>query len=285
MYSILNSLWNLANPRLIFAILLSTFTSIVIASDGPPNIINTFKIIFIVLLSSVGAKYMNNLLDYSLDIEMKRTSKRKGNIDSVGKVRIWIIAIVISILSIILSYVWFSITVTILVILAILSYALWYTLYLKRKSPFGVILGGIPGSLPILISTYAVSPDQTLSGWLFATIMFFWQPPHFWVLSLKLKNQYANAEIPVFSIIYGKSLTKIFTYLYISVLPPLSWLLGHVNYYTTFYFSTTLLVGLSYLFVTFYLLEKKQQYGYAFMVSILYINLLMLLIWIEEYLF
>jgi protoheme IX farnesyltransferase len=123
-----------------------------------------------------------------------------------------------------------------LTLLAILSYAWLYTMVLKRRTPYCTELGGISGSLPPLIGWLYFQPQITPIALFLPMLLFFWQPPHFWILGVVASKEYRKAKIPIFPVTHGLEFTRLRTlgytllFLWISLLPLLwgkaSWLYG-----------------------------------------------------------
>ncbi len=185
-----------------------------------------------VIVSAGGSALINNLLDRDIDRLMDRTKDRptaKGEIDPKEGYTVATIMILLGISSV---YIFGGVIPALLDALAVLSYDVIYTLFLKRKDPFGVILGGIPGALPTLIGYYSTSGRVDMIALLLFAFMFLWQPPHFWALAIKYKQDYIKGRLPVMPIIYGDTYTKLQALLYsfslipLILLPPL---LGLVN--------------------------------------------------------
>jgi len=105
---------------------------------------------------------------------------------------------------------------------AAFSYVVLYTFLLKRKTPVATEVGGISGALPPVIGYAAVTGTVDLKALTLFLIMFMWQPPHFWVLALKYRDDYAKAGVPALPVARGVEITKIKTLLYTVSLLPLS---------------------------------------------------------------
>ena len=103
-----------------------------------------------------------------------------------------------------------------------------------------------------------------------------WQPPHFWALTLKIKDDYAAATIPVLPLVYGETYTKIFIFLYALALIPVSIAISIAGGYGVIYLTFVTFVGFYYLFVTYWYIRVKVDYHRAFMLSLVYIFLIFL---------
>ncbi|MGB3365824.1 MAG: UbiA family prenyltransferase, partial [Thermodesulfobacteriota bacterium] len=173
-------------------------------------------------------------------------------------------------ISLFISFYYLNYIAALLIIAAILSYTLLYTLYLKRSSPYGTILGGLPGALPVLIGYAAIQPNIGLDGYILFAFMMLWQPPHFWALAQKYKLDYKNAGVPVMPVAMGAKFTNIMILIYSISLLPLSlsfWFLG----YTSAYFAIMAIIFGGYFeYVIIKCTITNSGYGNAFAISILY---------------
>ena len=147
------------------------------------------------LLSAAGSAILNNVLDKQIDVLMKRLSKRTHALEVVGEKTAIFIASSFIVIALFISLYYLNYITALLIVAAILSYTLLYTLYLKRSSPYGTILGGLPGALPVLIGYSAIQSNIGLDGYILFTFMMLWQPPHFWALAQKYKLDYKKAGV------------------------------------------------------------------------------------------
>ena len=216
-----------------------------------------------------------------IDAKMPRTVKRDAAIRHLGEKKLWTITSIVLIACIVSAYLFLSAYTAICLFAASASYVVWYTLFLKRRNPFGAILGGIPGALPILVGSYGVSDRFALDSWLLFWFMMLWQPPHFWALTLKIEEDYKAAGIPVLPVVYGQEYTEVFIYLYGITLLPVSLMLGHFSGYSLFYLLSAVVLGVYYLLVTFYTIRVSKNYGLAFKTSLVYLTLLMIVIIVD----
>jgi protoheme IX farnesyltransferase len=159
-------------------------------------------------LSAGGAGAINHALDRDLDRVMKRTAGRPVASGRVSPRA----AIVFGVLLGCASFALLSLTVNplaaVLAMSGLLGYVLVYTVWLKRTTPQNIVIGGAAGAVPPLVAWAAVTGG--LGGtplYLFA-IVFFWTPPHFWSLSLLMKDEYARAGVPMMPVVRGEAETR-----------------------------------------------------------------------------
>jgi protoheme IX farnesyltransferase len=112
---------------------------------------------------------------------------------------------------------------------SILFYSVVYTVWLKRRTPQNIVIGGAAGAFPPLIGWAAVTGDVTALPWLMFAIIFLWTPPHFWSLALFMEADYAKAGVPMLPVVAGETATRRQILLYALILVPvtiLPWALG-----------------------------------------------------------
>ncbi len=187
----------LSKPGIIISVAFTGFAGMVVASKGLPSFALGFLTIVSLLLSAAGSAILNNVLDKQIDLLMNRLSKRAHALEVVGEKTAVFIASLFIVIALFISLYYLNYVTALLIVAAILSYTLLYTLYLKRSSPFGTILGGLPGALPVLIGYSAIQPNIGLAGYILFAFMMLWQPPHFWALAQKYKLDYKKAGVPV----------------------------------------------------------------------------------------
>lgn len=274
----MRDLVRLAKGTIIFTVVVTGFTGMLMARRSVPSLWESAWVLLSLALSSGSSAIMNNLLDYDMDMAMKRTQWRGAIIDRLGKKTLWILSVVAALLSFIpLVYYarWAAAGYT---LLAILSYAIWYTLYLKRRGPFGAIIGGLPGALPVLIGAYAISDRFAPDVWLLFAFMMLWQPAHFWALTLKIQGDYEKGSVPVLPLVYGNDYTRLYILIYGLSLPPLALAVGLSAGYGWVYLIGSGLASVYYVVRTVRGIYRQEQYGRAFFASIIYMLVVMLLL-------
>lgn len=268
----------LAKGSIIFTVVVTGFTGMLMARRSVPSLWETAWVLISLTLSSGSSAIMNNLLDYEMDKNMRRTLWRSNAIDRLGKRNLWLLALVMSGLSFVPLIYYGRLYAAAFTALAIVSYAVWYTLYLKRRGPFGAIVGGLPGALPVLIGAYAISDRFAPDIWLLFAFMMLWQPAHFWALTLKIQGEYQKGGVPVLPLVYGDSYTRLYILIYGLSLPPLALAIGLIAGYGWIYHIGSAAASLYYVIRTVRGIYRQEQYGRAFFASIIYMLVIMVLL-------
>ena len=187
--------------RVVELLLVTTVPALFIASEGIPSVSVTFWSLLGGTLAAGGANAFNIVIEADSDRLMKRTANRPIATGQISKKNGLIFSSVISILSLLIFYIFTTNLATLLTAIAIIFYVLIYTITLKRNTSQNIVWGGIAGCMPVLIGQAAVTNSLTITSWLFFMVIFFWTPPHFWALAVRYKDDYAAAGIPMLPVV------------------------------------------------------------------------------------
>jgi heme o synthase len=188
---------SLMKLRVVELLLVTTVPALFLASNGVPDISITIWSLLGGTLAAGGANAFNMVIESKSDQLMKRTSNRPIATGEISKANGLVFATSVSILSLLIFYVFTTPLATALTAGAIIFYVLGYTLALKTRTSQNIVWGGIAGCMPALIGQAAVTNTLTLTSWLFFLLIFFWTPPHFWALAVRYKDDYSAAAIPM----------------------------------------------------------------------------------------
>ena len=160
-------------------------------------------------LAAGCANAFNMVIEVESDGLMRRTAKRPIVKGEVSKFAATIFAGVLTVISLVIFWIFTTHLATLLTAVAILFYVFGYTIWLKRRTSQNIVWGGIAGCMPVLIGWAAVTNSLSLTAWLFFGLIFFWTPPHFWALAIKYKDDYEAAGIPMLPVVASiKSVQK-----------------------------------------------------------------------------
>ena len=192
---------DLMKLRVVELLLVTTVPALFIASEGIPSISVTFWSLLGGTLAAGGANAFNMVIEEKSDRLMKRTANRPIATGKLSKKNGLIFSSFISILSLLIFYIFTTNLATLLTAIAIIFYVLIYTITLKRNTSQNIVWGGIAGCMPVLIGQAAVTNSLTTASWLFFIVIFFWTPPHFWALAVRYKDDYSAAGIPMLPVV------------------------------------------------------------------------------------
>ncbi|MFG1555309.1 MAG: heme o synthase [Thermoplasmataceae archaeon] len=153
-------------------------------------------------LASFSAALFNNVYDTDIDGEMKRVSARRETIKE-NRRKYSIIASIMLLASFIIGILFLTLLSVTFILLGFASYVFLYTIFLKRRTDWNIVIGGIAGSLPALAGSAAFSGIISYGSIFIALLVFMWTPTHFWSLSIKYVDDYRKAEIPMLPVTKG----------------------------------------------------------------------------------
>ena len=163
-------------------------------------------VLFVVtVMAAGGAGALNHFLDRDLDALMPRTAKRPLPSGRIGG---WnVVAFGLGMVALALSVALWRLNrlVALHVFLGAFTYVVVYTIWLKRRSWLNVVIGGLAGSFAVMAGGALARPELCLPPVLFATVLFFWSPSHFWSLAIAYKSEYAGARIPMLPAVKGEA--------------------------------------------------------------------------------
>ena len=283
----LKSLILLMKPRVMSLVV---FTSAVglLTSPNTISLLNAFMSIFFVTLGAGAAGALNMWYEADLDKLMTRTCLRPIPTGKINKQQALIFGIVLSIISIYGLYYFSNFLSAFLLFVTIAFYLFVYTIWLKRKTPQNIVIGGAAGALPPVIGWTIATNILTFEPITFFLIIFYWTPSHFWALSLYKADDYEKAKIPMLPITNGIQETKkkIFVYslfmLPVIILPYVIGFVGEtfliISLSLTFYYNYICYNLFKFKKNEFELNKAKKVFGY----SILYLFLIFVLFLIDS---
>jgi protoheme IX farnesyltransferase len=283
----LSELFKLMKPRVMSLVIFTCAVGLLMA----PNIIPTKDAIIGIILVSIGAGAagaLNMWYESDLDALMSRTCLRPIPTGKVNKNQALVFGITLSIFSVIaLDYFANRISAGLL-LSTILFYVFVYTIWLKRKTPQNIVIGGAAGALPPVIGWTIATNSLSLEPITFFLIIFFWTPSHFWALSLYKSDDYKRAKIPMLPLTNGVESTKLNILIYSLLMLPVIILPYTIGFVSLVFLLPSLILTLYYNFLCLELYKFKKNkfnskkaktiFGY----SILYLFLIFVLFLIDK---
>jgi heme o synthase len=204
--TLLRDYLTLTKPKVQSLLLFTTVTTMYAAGDPSPGLI--FLTCLGGALSAGGAGAINHAVDRDVDQLMKRTADRPVASGRVSPAAAIAFGTTLGLASFALLALTVNPLAAALSLSGLLGYVFVYTLWLKRSTPQNIVIGGAAGAVPPLVAWAAVTGGlDGMAFYLFA-IVFFWTPPHFWALSLLMKDDYAKANIPMLPVVRGEDETR-----------------------------------------------------------------------------
>lgn len=249
--------FELTKPRVIELLLVSTVPTMILAQRGLPDLWLIVATVLGGAFSAGSANAFNCYIDADIDKIMGRTKGRPLVTGELTKKEAYVFAWALGVLSV----VWLGMLVNLLAaalsLAAILFYVFVYTLLLKRRTPQNIVWGGAAGSMPVLIGWAAVTGEVSAAAWVLFLIIFLWTPPHYWPLSLRYKQDYTDAEVPMLPVVRNNKTVGVQIILYSWALVASTLLLIPIASMGLVYTITALITG------AWFLIESYRLYRQA----------------------
>ena len=234
-------------------------------------------------MAAAGANLINQGLEPDIDAKMRRTRARAVASRQVSAAAAIAAGLVLVAIAVVALAVTTNILAALLTLAAAAVYVLVYTIVLKRRSWNNIVIGGAAGAFPPLIGAAAVSGHVDALGLYMFAFVFFWTPPHFWTLSLLLRNDYGGAKIPMLGAVASPRDTSVQILLYILLLTALAWLPLAAGYGGLTFAVAGTLLGAFWLRASWTLRNgaSSQQTLAAYKLSLVYLALIFLVLALE----
>ena len=249
--------FELTKPRVIELLLVSTVPTMILAQRGIPDIWLMVATVVGGALSAGSANSFNCFIDADIDKIMGRTKNRPLVTGELSKSEAFVFAWVLGVLSVAWLALLVNLLAAMLSLAAILFYVFVYTLLLKRRTPQNIVWGGAAGSMPVLIGWAAVNNEVAPAAWVLFLIIFLWTPPHYWPLSLRYKQDYTNAGVPMLPVVRNNKTVGVQVILYAWALVASTLLLIPVASMGQIYALTALITG------AWFIVESYRLYRQA----------------------
>jgi protoheme IX farnesyltransferase len=233
----------LTKPRIIELLLITTVPVMFLAEQGVPSLWLVLATCFGGYLSAGGANALNMYIDRDIDALMDRTSQRPLVTGMVSPRECLVFGITLGVVSTLFFGFLVNWLSAALALGALLFYVVIYTMLLKRRTAQNIVWGGIAGCMPVLIGWSSVRNEVSWAAVILFLVIFFWTPPHYWPLSMKVKDDYARVGVPMLPVVAGNKAVARQIVLYSWVMVAVSLLLTPLGYTGWFYTAVALLSG------------------------------------------
>jgi protoheme IX farnesyltransferase len=196
----------LTKPKVQLLLLLTTVTTMYVAGDPSPGLVALTVIGG--SLSAGGAAAVNHYWDRDIDAQMARTATRPVPSGRVRPGAALAYGLALAALSFLLLATTVNLLAAFLALSGFLGYVFVYTIWLKRSTPQNIVIGGAAGAVPPLVGWAAVTGGLDPAALYLFAIVFYWTPPHFWALSLLMKDEYARVGVPMMPVVHGETETR-----------------------------------------------------------------------------
>jgi heme o synthase len=247
----------MTKPKVQSLLLFTTVTTMYVAGDPPLGLVALTCLGG--ALSAGGAGAINHALDRDIDAVMKRTRNRPVPAGRVSPRAAIIYGALLGCASFALLALTVNPLAAVLSMCGLLGYVLVYTVWLKRTTPQNIVIGGAAGAMPPLVAWAATTGGLDGAALYLFAIVFYWTPPHFWALSLLMKDEYARAGVPMLPVVRGVEETRRQVLLYSILLVAVTTLPFAGQLFDGFYLAAALALGAAFVGLAAVLLRRADR--------------------------
>jgi protoheme IX farnesyltransferase len=249
----------LTKPRIISLLLVTTVTAMFVADPAGPALATILWTMLGGYLAAGGAGAINHYVERDRDARMDRTRGRplaSGRIKPRRGLAFGILLGVLATLQLGLTVNWLAAA---LALAGLLGYVFVYTIWLKPLTPQNIVIGGAAGAMPPLVGWAAATGGLTVEALYPFGIVFLWTPPHFWALSLLIKDDYERSGLPMLPVVRGEEATRrqilVYTLILVAftVLPAVTGFLGAI------YLTSAVVLGVAFTLLSVRLLRARSR--------------------------
>src|SRR5664279_2677623 len=247
----------LTKPKVQSLLLLTTITTMYVAGDPSPLLVALTCLGG--YLSAGGAGAVNHWFDRDIDALMTRTANRPIPAGRVSPRAALIFGCTLAALSLLELSIAVNPLAAALSFSGFLGYVFIYTVWLKRRTPQNIVIGGAAGAVPPLVGWAAVTGSVSGTAVILFFIVFFWTPPHFWALSLLMKDEYAKVGVPMMPVVRGEQETRRQIMLYTVLLYAVTQLPFCAGGFGVLYLVTSMTLGAGFIYCSARLLRSADR--------------------------
>ena len=282
--SVLRAYVALTKPRIISLLVFTALGGMFLASRGVPDPLLTIIVLSGGALAAGGANALNHYLDRDIDRLMRRTATRPVVSGDIPPMNAMWFGIALNVVAFAILAWLVNPLSAVLTLSATLFYVFVYTMALKRSTPQNIVIGGAAGAIPPMVGWVAVTGSLDLPALYMFAIVFFWTPPHFWALSLLIKDDYSEAGVPMLPVVAGVSETKRSILLYTILLTALTAMFFTTRAVGWVYFVGALALGAGFIYSAYRLMRRPEIEGAksTYLYSLAYLALLFTLMMVDS---
>ena len=274
----------LTKPRILVLLCLTALGGMFLAAGGTPELSLLLLVLGGGAMAAGGAQALNHYLERDIDAMMLRTRSRPVASGRVPPSHALAFGVLLNVVAFVMLGALVNPIAAVLTLSATLFYVLVYTMGLKRTTPQNIVIGGAAGAIPPIVGWAAVTGSIDLPAIYLFAIIFFWTPPHFWALSLLIKDDYARARIPMLPVVTSVQETKLHIMLYSLLLVALTTMFFTTQAVGWVYLAASSALGALFLAYAWRLLRQPGIRGarMLYLYSLLYLTLLFVAVGVDS---
>lgn len=275
---------NLTKPRISLLVAITGLAALIVEGSLLADPLRVVLVIAALFLTAGSANAFNQYFEREIDQRMERTAKKRSlPLGKVSPQQALIFSFVTGIIGCWGLYAWGGRLASGLGLATILYYSLYYTLWLKPRTPYNIVIGGAAGAMGPIIGWAAATGQVSWISLLMFMIIFVWTPPHFWALALCCKEDYQKVSYPMLPIVAGDAMTRKQILYYAVTLVPFAVGLAFFRELGSIYLAGSIILSLLFVLGAYQVYRKKnlKTYWQFFGFSILYLLLLFVLMIVD----
>jgi protoheme IX farnesyltransferase len=271
---VLSDYLELTKPKVQTLLLFTTVATMEIAGD--PSVGRIALTCLGGYLSAGGAGAVNHYWDRDIDAAMRRTANRPVPSGRVSPRAALLYGVVLGAASFALMSLTLNLLAASLALGGFVGYVGIYTMWLKRRTPQNIVIGGAAGAMPPLVGWAATRGSLSWTAVYLFAIVFYWTPPHFWALSLLMKKEYEEVRVPMMPVVRGEAHTRLQILLYSALLYAITQLPFCAGEFGGIYFVASIVLGLAFVSgaVILYRRPERRTALRLYLFSMVYLALL-----------
>ena len=215
----------LLKPRVMSLVVFTALVGMVVA-QGQLGPVAAFATVLFIALGAGASGALNMWWDADIDAVMRRTAGRPIPSGRIQPGEALGLGLALSGISVVMLGLATNLAAAGLLAFTIFFYAVVYSMWLKRRTPQNIVIGGAAGAFPPMIGWVAATGSVSVEACLMFALIFMWTPPHFWALALFMKDDYSNAGVPMLTVTHGRRVTRAHILIYTLLLVPFAMALG-----------------------------------------------------------
>ena len=248
----------LLKPRVISLVVFTGLVGMLVAPGAIDPVLG-FTAVLCIALAAGASGAINMWYDRDIDAVMRRTASRPIPAGRIAPAEALGFGVCLAVASVLLMYLATNLVASVVLAVSILFYVFVYTVWLKRRTPQNIVIGGAAGAFPPMIGWAAVTGGIDLMPVLMFALVFFWTPPHFWALSLYAHGDYKRAGVPMLPVVSGARTTRWHVLAYTAVLLAVSLLPWALGYAGVVYGAAAAVLGAGFLVGAVRIMLERQD--------------------------
>ena len=248
----------LLKPRVMSLVVFTAATGM-FAAPGEIMPLQAFLVVLLIAIGGGASGALNMWWDADIDVKMVRTANRPVPTGRISGIEARNFGLVLSVVSVVLLGFVANVAAAAMLAFTIFFYVVIYTMWLKRLTPWNIVIGGASGAFPPIIGWLAVTGHFALAPILMFGLVLMWTPPHFWSLSLFMNDDYSRAQVPMLTVTHGCPATRRQILIYTLILAPIAISLGFTSIGGWVYLAVAFGMTMAFIYSAYRLWGRSEE--------------------------